>query len=437
MAAVNTAAVSGWLKRQYASKTYFKPFQNDFAPTLEDLDECPDEAPEGSGWFVPLYLASAQNWRAGAEGGVMADVIADTEVQGQVNAQEFKGTVQLTEFLKQAGSAKGHFNGGALAHQMKRITTDLTKAMQRFVVLGHGTGRLAIIDETAGAANTFKARLPESWHGLAPNLRFDIYDLDTGGAVQLANRTITAIDKVAGGITGAGTVNTYKGIVTFSGGAFAVTAGHGIYRAGDYNGNIMNGIRGLVQDGNLSASFLGVTYASQPGLKSQVLGNAGVPRPISEDLMREMSDLIYHAGGEVSSIRSNTGVMNAVGALSTPDRRYNMVRGEGPKYVLGWKEGDLLFQYDKANAVIKKDPQIPAREMYFLDLKGTFYKHTLADLGWLDKGGSEGVLHLTPNGVGFEYSWTALLYAAVNISCFAPPWNGVIRDIEDRTLAGD
>lgn len=435
--AVNTAAVSGWLKRQYASKTYFKPFQNDFTPTLNDLDECPDESPDGSGWFFPLYMSSAQNWRAGAEGSAMADVETSSETPGSVTAQEFKGTVQLTEFLKRAGSAKGHFNGGNLAHQMKMVTTDITKAMQRFAVLGHGTGRLAIIDETIAAGTTIKLRLNESFHGLAEKMRVDIVDLDTGGAVQVSNRIVNSIDRVTKGIVGAGTVNTFAGTATLSGANFAATAGWGVYRSGDYGGNIFNGIRGLVQDANLSTSFLGNTYAAFPKLKGQVISNSGAPRDISEDLMRQMADLIYHAGSEIDSIRCNTGVMNAVGALQAGDKRYPLTKG-GPTYQLGWKEGALRFAYDKADVAISKDPQIPAREMFFLSLKDTFYKHTLAELGWLDKGGSEGVLHLTPaSGGGFEYSWTALLYAALNLTCINPTANGVIRDITDPGLAGD
>ena len=442
MAAINTSAVSDWLMRRYSQKRFFKPYQNDLLPTYEDIDQqCPDEAPDGSGWFVPLYIASSQNWRAGAEGGVTSDVAASTETQGSVNAQEFKGTVQLTEFLKRAGSARGHFNGGALAHQMDMLTTDVMKGCQRFIVVGHGTGRLAVVDAATVATNSFVCRLPLAHLVLAINMRIDFVDTDTGGTVQgTANHKITAIDRTTRGITGGGAFNTFAGTVTFDGVAESLTAGWGVYRSGDYGGNIINGIRGLVQNGDVSSSFLGKTYASFPGLKAQVLSNSGTPRPLTESLMRQMADEIYHAGGEIEDIRCNTGVMNAVGALQTGDKRYSIVRGEFPKYITGWREGDLLFAYDKATAVIKKDPNIPARELYFLCLKDSFYKHTLADFQFMG-GGKDGVLHLTPNattpGGGFETSWTAVIYAALNISNYYPPKNGVIRDLEDATLAGD
>lgn len=436
---LSTADVAGWLKRRYATKSYFEPYQNDLVPMLKDLNECPDEAPEGSGWFVPLYIASSQNWRAGAEGGPSSDVVASTEVQGQVNAQEYKGTVQLSEFLRKAGSAAGHFNGGHLAHQMKMITTDMMKAMQRFIWLGHGTGRMAVVDADEVGTNTAKLRLPISWHGLAVNMRIDFVNLDTGGAVQVSNRRITAIDKQSFGITGAGTVNTYKGIITYSGAAANLTAGWGIYRSGDYGANITNGIRGLIQDGTVSASFLGNTYAANPGLAAQRRHNSGTPRPLSQALMNALSDDIYHAGGEIDTIRANTGVYDKFGQLSQQEKRYNIVRGGFPKFIQGWREGDLLYSYDKGTVTVKKDPQVPARTMYFLALKDTFYRHTLAEMGFLDGGGKEGVLHLTPStgGGGYDASWTAVLYAAFNISCCAPPKNGVLEDIEDTNLAND
>lgn len=437
-AAINTAAVAGWMKRQYAQKNWFKPYQNDLVPMLEDLDECPDEAPEGSGWFVPLYVASGQNWRAGAEGSQTSDVAAPIEQQGQVNAQEFKATVQLTEFLRRAGSAKGHFNGGALNQQMKAVTTDLMKAMQRFFVIGHGTGRLAIVDATTVASNSFACRLPLRDVGLGRQMRFDVYDADTAGALQLSNRTITAIDRTTTGITGGGTVNTFAGTVTFSGAPANLTAGWSVYRSGDYGGNISQGIRALIQDGSISSSFLGVPFATEPGLKANIRSNSGTPRPYTEVLMRQVIDDIYQVGGgTVESLRCNTGVMNEVAGVSTPDKRYPVMQGNFPKFVQGYREGDLVFAYDKAQAAFKKDPQIPARTIYAINFKDSFYKHTLAEMGFLDKGGMDGVLHLTPNGGSFETSWTAVLYAACQISCYNPSINGALFDISDNGLAGD
>ena len=128
--------------------------------------------------------------------------------------------------------------------------------------------------------------------------------------------------------------------------------------------------------------------------------------------------------------------MNAYYDVSTGNRRYNIERGQSAKFTLGYKEGDALFSYDKGSVTLKKDPNIPARTMYFLSLKQSFMKHTLRKLGWLDEGGS--ILRLTPNGAdGFNTSWTALIYSACNTSCLSPIWNGVRRNIKDESIAGD
>jgi hypothetical protein len=436
-AVINVAAVSNWLQITYSKKKWFRPFQQDMTPYLDDLNECPDEPIKGRQWDVPLYLASANNVRSGAEGSSMPQVSANSEVLGTVNAQEFKGAIQLTHLLNLVGAPEVSWNGGQLAQQMKENTTDLSKLMQIELVLSHGTGRLAVVDAAVVAGNTFLARLPVSIHGLRKNMKVDFVDLDTGGAVQVTNRKITAIDRTTRGITGAGAINTYAGTVTFDGAAANLTAGWGVYITGDY-GTACNGMRGLVSNGDLTSTFLGQSRTSQPLLNANVFANSGTPRPISEDLMRFMADAIFHNGAEVESIRCNTGVMNEVAKLSVNQKRYSVIKGEFPKYITGWREGDLLFAYDKAVCVIKKDPNIPAREMYFLCFKDSFYKHTTAEMGWLSKG-ANGVLLPTPSsgGGGYDYSWTALLYAAINQSNYYPLANGVIRDITDPGLAGD
>jgi hypothetical protein len=434
MSAIDVTAASNWLQITYASKTYFKPFQNDFTPLLDALDECPDEPIKGRQWDVPLYLSSARNTRAGAEGGAQPTVKASSEILGTVRAQEFKGAIQLTHLLNLVGTKDVSWNGGQLNQQMKSTTTDLAKLMQIEFVLSHGTARLAVVDEAVVSGNTFKARLPTSIFGLGVNDLVDFVNTDTGGTVQVSARQITAIDRTTRGIVGGGAINTYAGTVTFDGAAANLTAGWGVYKSGDY-GSGPNGIRGLVGDATLAANFLGQPRATYPQLNANVSSNSGTPRALTEDLMRQMADQIYHNGGEVEQIWCNTGLMNAYAKTQVSDKRYAIEKGAFPKYISGYHEGDLLFAYDNATAVIKRDPQIPAREMYFLALKNSFYKHTTADLGWLNKGGS--VLLPTPNSTGYDYSWTALLYAAANISCYFPLSNGVIRDLIDAGLAGD
>lgn len=434
----DTSAVSEWMQETYSQKDYFKPYQEDYTPLLSDLEECPDEPIKGKRWNVPLYLATPFNVRTGPEGGAEADVVADSEIQGQVLATEFKGSIRLTELLERQGTADAHFNGGALNHAMKTVTSDMSKLMQ-IHLWGHGTGRLFVVDQTEVAVNAIKARLPWSILRVRKNLRFSTYDTDTGGTRQLNFRKITNIDRVTAGDPGSAGYNTYQGIITFDGAPATVTAGHGGYRAvsttDDDYGYAPNGIDGLIGSASVAPTFLGKSRATYPELNTNRLHNNGEPRDLTEDGMRQMADLIFFNGGELDAIRCNAGIINAFAKLTSSDKRYSVVKGEFPKYIQGHREGDLLFAYDKVTATLKKDPQCLARTMKFLSLKGSFYKHTTAELGFLNRGGN--ILQPTPNGNGYDYSFGARLYAAINASCFRPGDNGSYEDIKDTTLAGD
>lgn len=433
MSVQDTVAVSEWMQETYPQKEYFRPYQDDYTPLLTDLEECPDEPIKGKRWNVPLYMATAWNVRTGAEGGPQAEVESDSEVQGQVTAQEFKGTVMLTELLERVGVAGSHFNGGALNHQMKQNTGDLAKLMQ-IHLWGHGTGRIGVIDVTATSA-THKLRLPWAWTRVRRNMRVDFYNTDTGGSKQGASQKIIRVLRNVTGDGQAAGYNTYAGEITLDA-SRALTAGWGIYPKGDY-GYAPNGIDGLVGSETVAPTFLTKSRATYPDLNTNVLHNSGEPRDLTFDLMQEMADAIYHQGSEIDQIRCNTGLMNAYANLHVADKRYTVVNGAYPKYIGGFKEGDLVFAYDKVTTVIKKDPQCQARVMKFLSLKDSFYKHTVAELGFLNRGGNILLPVPTAGGGGYDYSIQARLYAVCNISCFNPTANGSLEDLKDRTIAGD
>jgi hypothetical protein len=413
--------LSNSLRRTYSDR-FFKAFQSDFNPILDELDEAPDEPTRGVGWFFPFYFNTPQNWRVNGEGGDQGTTRQRSEEQGQVNAVEFLGWIQISEMLKNAGTRDAAWNGGELNRHMKETTTDITHGMQRMFTISHGTGRLAVVENDVTSGNTFKAKLDEGVVALMEGDVVDFVDLDTGGTVQVSARTITAI-------------NRQTRIVTFSGAAAALTANWGVYKTGDY-GRGVNGFHGLIDNAAFTDDVHGKSRASFPKLNAQVR-DPGTPTELTEDHMRQICDDIAHVGGSVDRISCNTGVMNAFFDIETGNRRYSVEKGNTAKFHLGYKEGDALFSYDKGDIVIRKNLNMPARTMYFYSLKSSFHKHTLRKLGWIDEGGS--ILRLTnaSSGQGFATIWTALICAQVNLSCYAPLWNGARRNIKDAGLAGD
>lgn len=435
MATQDTTAASEWMQEVYTQKEYFRPFQEDYTPLLTDLEECPDEPVLGKRWNVPLYMATGYNVRTGAEGGDPPDVDSDSEIQGQVSSQEFKGAIRLTELLTRQGKAGVHFNGGALNHQMKQVTSDLTKHMQ-IMFWGHGTGRLAVVDETAAATLTVKLRLPWAGTRVRRNMRLDEFTLDTGGASVWTNIKVTKVDRTQKGDSSGAGYNTFGAVITLAS-AQNVTAGEGLYLTGDY-GLAPNGIDGLIGSEALAPNFLGKSRASNPDLNTIRFHNSGTPRDLTMDLMQQISDAVWAEGFPIDQIRGNAGMLNSYANLHIADKRYPVVSGSYPKLIGGFKEGDLLFAYDKVEAVLRKDPQCTARTFKFLALKETFYKHTTAELGFLNRGGN--ILLPMPAAVagrGYAYSVTARVYAAANISSFNPRANATAEDFRDATVAGD
>lgn len=418
--ATTITAMSNSLRRTYSDK-FFKAFQNDFTPTLDELDECPDEPTRGVGWFFPFYDRTPQNWRINAEGGAMGTVKVRNEYQGQVNAVEFLAWLQISDMLKNAGVKDAAWNGGELNRQMKETTMDITKGLQRLFVISHGTGRLAVVETTTVGTNQFVGKNNEGVTCLLEGDLIDVYDTDTAGTIQMTARTVTAINRVTR-------------TVTFSGAVASLTAGWGIYKSGDY-GVAPNGFHGLIDNGTFTDNVHSQSRAAHPKLNAQVRGFSGTATQLEEEHLRQVHDDIWIVGGAVDKMACNTGVMNAFFDITAGDARYAIEKGQTAKRVLGYKDGDSLFAYGPGEIVIRRDPNIPARTMYFYSLKNSFWKNTLRKLGWLDEGGS--LLRLTPNGQGFETSWTALTATQVNISCYAPLWNGRRDDILDKSVAGD
>ena len=421
MAASTIALLSGSLKTSYSAK-YWEAMQDAQTPILSELDECPDEPILGVGWNFPFHVSSPGNWKLNSEGGSMGDVHQRVEVQGTVNACEFLGWFQITEMLKNAGK-----NAGAFGNELDRHTTetmdDVTKGMQRMFTISHGTGRLAVVDftGTSGVTNNFIAANNEGVVALLEGDYIEFYTTDTGGSIFGSTaRKITAI-------------NRQTRSVTFDGAAIDfTTVNYGVYKAGSY-GQLVNGLRGLNDDGTFGSSIHGQSRSSYPALKCQkrdLLNSA-----LSEESMRQMCDDIMRVGGAVDRIVTNVGGVNAFLTISDGDRRYQMERGKTAQRTLGYVPGALLFSYHNGNLPIKINPNIPGGEMNFLTWK-RWMKFTTRKLGWLEGDGGN-ILHLTPGTGTYATSHIAMVCAEVNIGNTAPRWGGRIQNFIDKSVRGD
>jgi hypothetical protein len=420
MAASTIALLSNSLKTTYSPK-YWAAMQNAYTPIISDLEECPDEPILGNEWQFEFHLGSPLTARLNAEGGSIDTFRQRLALKGTVNSCEIINGFQITEMLKNAGKGAGAF-GNELDRHTTECMEDTTMLMQRLFTISHGTGRLAQVDSsaTSGAVNTFYAK--KSAGGvvaLMENEYIEFYTTDTGGTIVGTNaRQITAI-------------NTKTLAVTFDGAAIDfATTDSGVYKIGSY-GKLINGLRGLNDDGTYGLAIHGQTRASYPQLKCQIRDAGGA---LSEELMRNLSDDIMRIGGQPDRIITNVGGANAFLSITDGDRRYNMERGKTAQRTLGYKKSDLLFSYHDGNLPFNININVPGGEMNFVTWK-RFHKFTNRKLGWLE--GGDGILHLTPVNGGYSTSHTAIVCAQVNIGNTAPRWGGRLQGFIDKSVNND
>jgi hypothetical protein len=419
----NMSNLANSLKRIYP-QAFFDAAQDHFTPTMDELDECPDKMPEGVALYFPFYLNTPHNERSGSEGQfVGGTTYVRNEIQGSVQAVEFVNNIALTEFLKNAATANGGFNGGEMKRQVKEATEDHTKNIERMVNISHGTSRVAVVEAGTVGSALFVAKNDEGVSNLMDGDIIDIYNLDAAGAIQYADVKILGINP------------TTREVTTDT--SMTLSANWSAYKRDAY-GVAINGFQGLIDDGTFADLIHGQSRSAsgQSKLKSQVvnMGSPGTPAEILQEDVIDLLDLIHRLGGEVDKLAGNVGVLKPLFLSQQGNFRYSVEGGKEKKLKFGYNEAEWLFNYYRGDIRVRRGENLPNRTLYAYSLKKAFWRHTLKKLGWLE--GTNGILHLTPGDGGFYTSWTGILIQQFQISCRMPAWNGVLRNGKDK-LAGD
>lgn len=235
--------------------------------------------------------------------------------------------------------AKENFQAfaNALTEEMDGLKNDIVKDTNR-ILWGPGNGVLATVDTDHAAVNTFSVGTgPDDVKYLDMDMQIDI--CNAAGAVQAANRKITAI-------------NYATGDFTFDGAAVDPAIGWVITRTGNY-GKEPNGLQSLVKN---SGVLFNLDPAVEPLWASVEDTAVGA---LSETRMIKMCDNLRLNGGRPSVIFSDLGSRRAYFNLLTTQRRFT-----GTKEFDGGFTG-LAFAYDGDIPVVT-DVDAPQGSMWFL-----------------------------------------------------------------------
>jgi len=423
MTAISTGA-AGWageLLRRYDRTKLFEPLERSDTPVWSMFQEADDIEPRGDGLYFRIILNSAHRVGTPTETGDIPGGGTRRTIQGKVNGVQVASSFEISKKAINAGKGDGSFSGDALHDAIVEATKNLYSHIERLLVVSHGTGKLGEVQTTTDTLTTVVMALPQGVFNIKAGMTLDFTDTDTG-TVQVSALLVDD-------------VNFVTRTLTFSI-ATTLTAGWCAYISG-YFGSAPNGIRGLVDDATYLTSPHGNSRVTYPRLNSIVDSNSGTTRPYKEKVIRK---LIHRLGHETESIPTvllcNTGVISEHLETTIPDRQYGVHGKEVPNYGIGYKAGALFFQYENNQIPFKISRDVPARELFALNMK-TFRKHTLKKVDWLP--GVDGPLLPTPSGSASTYKLTdiACLMGDLNISCRRLPANGVIRDLRDEELAGD
>lgn len=434
MAATSTTNFAGLLVETFSRDRVFAPFERSLAKFHSSTMDWTDETPLGKGRTFGIRTKDAHATGTVSEASGSTPDLAQPEVlQANVDAVQCVGVTGWTELMMSAGRGLGSLGPDVISDHVEMTTRNTMQLLNR-MSLGHGTARLAVVQDTTSSVTTFVCRNPEHVLQLRDNMRIDFYNTDTGGSKQGATETISEIDFETRTVT--------------IGNSRSLTAGWGVYQAlttaiSTY-GVAPFGLRAWADDGEFTSTIAGITRSGNPGVNANVITTASGTQPYSEKLMRKAINRIFFACGlEPDEAWTNKGIISEHLNHLVGDRRYTLAPGENvPKYRIGYTEEEIGFQTGGSFIPFKCEGDMPNREIIFLR-KNMFRRHQLRAVNWIgDDSGVDGVaravlLQLPASGGGYELSKIAILLGMTNYGNRMPKSICRVSAIADEELAGD
>lgn len=353
--------------------------------------------PGGVGYYFSTRQSDVEGTGGRAENAYLPEPIAGDGVQGAITPKLIYTVVRMSGLALEAG--KGDLNAfveaqtDAAQNSYKSLVTDLNRQCH-----GDSYGLLGTLSTTSDSLST-----TATWTCTFDNDRGVRY-LKKGMIVDFYNSTaidqsatasrIASIDPVsktcemeAVAATGSGgssyqayhplsAARTYTiATDTVASGSFMVRYGARLASHATSNANYeLAGLEALYDDGTAIATFEGITVASDPEFKANIMSNSSVNREVSVDLMLAAVDMTSARSTETANlIRMGIGQRRKYFGLLAPDIRY------APGTLLGGYE-KLQFSQNAAIDIVV-DPVTQPNTMYF-ESKEAIKRYELTSIDW-------------------------------------------------------
>lgn len=416
----NTTTRSVSLLRVYNREKLFEPCEREQPRFWDDIKEMTGDRPAGTGLRFKVTGYTGHPGGSPGDGGDWATDRPPTEVECVVTSAQIDSPLELTIQYQDQGKGEGSYYGDPEAEGIVRATRELYQYADVLMGCGHGTGRLAKVGTTAVGSTTVVCDDPEFCFQLRRGMPIDFVNSDSGGTVQTTT-VITDVDYQTHTITLENSVS--------------VTAGWGIYKAGYYGNPFPNGLRNIVDDGDLASTIFGATRSSNTYLNATVQDGSGGLQDYSEDLVNELLDQITFKQDLVpTELRCNQGIISEYKRTTNNDRWWDGNKGD---FQTGQNEGKFSFLYGTSKIPFKVDRNLPARELYAIH-KPALRKHTLRKADWV-RGDGGGILQLKVAAGGETYAHAHVANIMMNVTISSKKLNchGKLSNIRDRSAARD
>jgi hypothetical protein len=181
-------------------------------------------------------------------------------------------------------------------------------------------------------------------------------------------------------------------------------------------GHEITGIKAIVDDGTVAATFEGITRSTYPLWKGNVLDNAGVQRNLTLDLLQQAEDAVVEmAGMRPDWVRMNFGQRRKFFDLVGGDRRFTSTTFDG---------GFERLSYNGLTITIDIDH--PKNEITLLT-KSSIKKYMLRKFGMLDFDG------LVLRQVSGYDQWRGYVGMYGNLGSKRPNCNARLTDLVEPT----
>lgn len=406
MATIDSSAITYQLKRVYGDlitdlfarhvMTY-----NMFAKSSRKASY----KPGGEGFYFSVRQGDIESQGGRGEGHKLPEPLAGDGTQGFIKPRLIYGVLRLSGLAIEAG--KGNLmsfveaQGDAIMSTYKALTVDLNRQCW-----SDGLGKLAELSTAAtptSDSSTWTATCDNDL-GVRYLRKGMIVDFFTsGGAVDVdkvairiksvnPNTKKVQFEPLVNSQT-SGTlayVDNHPRFSSYTPDTGAIPSGSIMARYGardstssDSGTNSiveMEGLLAAYDDGTLRSYYEGITIASDPEFKANILGNSNVNRELTVDLMLSAMDMTIARSSEtIGMIRLGLGQRRKYFNLLAPDVRY------GPGQFLGGYEKLEFAQNARVTMIV--DPYTPPNQMFFEPMDA-IKRYELTPIGW---GGIDGL----------------------------------------------